>query len=104
MKTRLYKNPPPYFIVLASSVKTKEVEVIQFHRIECSTLGLSRGMNGPSIILTLGTIRPEDMGAEPQRFSIKLHSETEVSELSRAPHWASEGKLIKLCIIATFRL
>ena len=27
------KNPPPYFIVLASSVKTKEVEVIEFHRI-----------------------------------------------------------------------
>ena len=26
MKTRLYKNPPPYFIVLASSLKTKEVE------------------------------------------------------------------------------
>ena len=30
---RLYKNPPPYFIVLASSMKTKEVEVIEFHRI-----------------------------------------------------------------------
>ena len=24
---------PPYFIVLVSSVKTKEVEVIEFHRI-----------------------------------------------------------------------
>ena len=33
VKTRLYKNPPPYFIVLVSSVKTKEVEVIEFHRI-----------------------------------------------------------------------
>ena len=33
VKTRSYKNPPPYFIVLASSVKTKEVEVIEFHRI-----------------------------------------------------------------------
>ena len=33
MKTRLYKNPPPYLIVLASSVKTKEVEVIEFHRM-----------------------------------------------------------------------
>ena len=35
VKTRLYiyKNPPPYCIVLASSVKTKEVEVIEFHRI-----------------------------------------------------------------------
>ena len=33
MKTRLYKNPHSYFIVLASSVKTKEVEVIEFHRI-----------------------------------------------------------------------
>ena len=31
VKTRLYKNPPPYFIVLASSMKTKEVEV-EFHR------------------------------------------------------------------------
>ena len=28
VKTSLYKNPPPYFIVLASSVKTKEIEVI----------------------------------------------------------------------------
>ena len=36
MKIRLYKNPPPYFIILASSVKTKEVEVIEFHRIELS--------------------------------------------------------------------
>ena len=27
------KNLPPYFIALASSVKTKEVEVIEFHRI-----------------------------------------------------------------------
>ena len=33
VQTRLYKNPPPYFIVLASSVKTQEVEVIEFHRI-----------------------------------------------------------------------
>ena len=33
VKARLYKNPPPYFIVLVSSVKTKEVEVIEFHRI-----------------------------------------------------------------------
>ena len=31
VKTRLYKNPPPYFIVLASSVKMKKVEVIKFH-------------------------------------------------------------------------
>ena len=37
-KTRSYKNPPPYFIVLASSVKTKEVEVIEFHRIRKSTI------------------------------------------------------------------
>ena len=27
------KSAPRYFIVLASSVKTKEVEVIEFHRI-----------------------------------------------------------------------
>ena len=33
VRTRLYKNPPPYFIVWASSVKTKEAEVIEFHRI-----------------------------------------------------------------------
>ena len=33
VKTRLYKTPPPYYIVLASSVKTKEVKVIEFHRI-----------------------------------------------------------------------
>ena len=30
----LYKTPPLYFIVLASSVKTKEVKVIEFHRID----------------------------------------------------------------------
>ena len=30
---RVYNTPPPYFIVLASSVKTKEVMVIEFHRI-----------------------------------------------------------------------
>ena len=30
VKTRLYKTPPQYFIVLASSVKTKEVKVIDF--------------------------------------------------------------------------
>ena len=29
----LYKTPPPYFIVLASSVKTNEVKVIEFRRI-----------------------------------------------------------------------
>ena len=40
MKTGLYKNPPPYFIVLASSVKTKEVEVIEFHRIEYTLTAL----------------------------------------------------------------
>ena len=33
VKTRLYKNPSPYFIVSASSMKTKDVEVIEFHRI-----------------------------------------------------------------------
>ena len=34
VETRLYKSPPPYFIVLASSVETKEVKVIEFHRID----------------------------------------------------------------------
>ena len=33
VKTKLYKNPPSYFIVLASSVETKEDEAIVFHRI-----------------------------------------------------------------------
>ena len=46
VKTRLYKNPPPYFIVLASSVKTKEVEVIEFHRIRCRAKA-----NGSSCVL-----------------------------------------------------
>ena len=32
-KVSLYKSPSPYFLVLTSSVKTKEVEVIKFHRI-----------------------------------------------------------------------
>ena len=37
VKKMLYSTPPPYFIVLASSMKTKEVNVIDFHRIvnEC---------------------------------------------------------------------
>ena len=39
VRTRLYKNPPSYFIVLASSVKTKEVEVIEFHRFDLFSLG-----------------------------------------------------------------
>ena len=38
-----HSDVAPYFIVLASSVKIKEVEVIEFHRIEememCNTLG-----------------------------------------------------------------
>ena len=33
VKTRLYKTPPLYSIVFARSVKTKEVMVIEFHRI-----------------------------------------------------------------------
>ena len=33
VKTRLYNTLFPYLIVLASSVKTKEVKVIEFHRI-----------------------------------------------------------------------
>ena len=39
VKTRLYKTPPPYFIVLASLVKTNEVKVIEFHTIQtiCSS-------------------------------------------------------------------
>ena len=41
VKTRLYKNPPEYFIVLASSVKTKEVEVIEFHRYKFYKGGIS---------------------------------------------------------------
>ena len=39
VKTRLYKNHPSYFIVLASSVRTKEVEVIEFHRFDLFPLG-----------------------------------------------------------------
>ena len=34
----LYKTPPPYFIVLVSSVKTKKVKVIEFHRIANQSL------------------------------------------------------------------
>ena len=44
VKTRLYKNPPLYFIVLASSVKTKEVEVIEFHRIIADVPKVGRRM------------------------------------------------------------
>ena len=42
VKTRLYKNPPPYFFVLATSVKTKEVEVIEFHRIATTTTAIGK--------------------------------------------------------------
>ena len=33
MKILLYKNPSPYFIALASSVKTLEVKAIEFHSL-----------------------------------------------------------------------
>ena len=33
VKTSLYKSAPAYFIVLPSSVKTKEVKVIEFHSV-----------------------------------------------------------------------
>ena len=32
--TKLHKTPPPYFIVLDSSVTTMEVKAIEFHRID----------------------------------------------------------------------
>ena len=38
------KNPPPYFIVLASSVKAKELDVIEFHRISWNTLFYSTSL------------------------------------------------------------
>ena len=54
-------------------------------------------------IVTLGTIRPEDSGElreMPQSFSIKLHSETQVSghlgvdplDMPRIPYRVSKGK------------
>ena len=70
-------------------------------------LGLLRGMHGVTLpIVTLGTIRPEDSGAarNATSFSIKLHSETQVSgrlglclgvnplDMPRTPYRASEGK------------
>ena len=37
-----YMRPyPPYFIVLASSVKTKEVKVIEFHRMGSTWLSVA---------------------------------------------------------------
>ena len=33
MKTKLYKTPSPYFILLASTVTTMEFKAIEFHRI-----------------------------------------------------------------------
>ena len=33
VKTKLYKTPPQYFIVVASSVTTMEVKAIELHRI-----------------------------------------------------------------------
>ena len=35
------RSPPPYFIVSASSVKTKEVKAIKFHRILWNSLALT---------------------------------------------------------------
>ena len=37
-ETRLYNTPPPYSILLASSVKAKEVKVVDFHRIAAEIL------------------------------------------------------------------
>ena len=51
VKTRLIKNPPPYFIVLASSVKTKEA-VIEFRRIS----GLWISVRMTIITLTIDVI------------------------------------------------
>ena len=56
VKTSLYKNPPPYFIVLASSVKTKEVGVIEFHRIRKSTI-LFYTLQGKRLIAGIETIK-----------------------------------------------
>ena len=36
----LYETPPPYFIVLASSVKTLKVRAIEFHRISVTVCSL----------------------------------------------------------------
>ena len=66
----------------------------------CLTLGLSWGMNGISLpIVTLGTIRPDDKEM-PRGFSIKLHSETQMSarlgvdplDMPRTPYRVSEGR------------
>ena len=38
VKKKLYKTPPPYFIVLASSGTTMEVKAIEFHRICCFSI------------------------------------------------------------------
>ena len=66
MKTRLYKNPPPYFIVLASSVKTKEVEVIEFHRMICNAPKIYPPppcQNSPPPFLPLYATLPESIPA-----------------------------------------
>ena len=58
-------------------------------------------MNGVSLpIVTLGTIWSDDDREMPQSFSIKLHSETRISDrlgvdpldMPRTPYWVSEGK------------
>ena len=46
VENKVINTPPPYFIVLASSVKTKEVKVIEFHRIQSeATLNGNRSLN-----------------------------------------------------------
>ena len=57
---------------------------LKYPAIAClMTLGLSRGINGVTLpIVTLGTIRPEDIAElrkMPRGFSTKLHSESQVS-------------------------
>ena len=54
VKSRLYKNPPPYFFVWDSSAKTKEVEVIEFHIIWVIT-GLAKLLSMFSALNQLDT-------------------------------------------------
>ena len=84
----LYKNPSPYFIVLASSVKTKEVEVIEFYKI--CVVSSSRGFLMWECYWHLVPGFPVSTAHRPD-VSLMLHH--------RLRRWPSIEPTLGLCIV-----
>ena len=112
----ILKKPPPYFIVLASSVKTKEVEVIGFHRIlnltfcrfirwqsnislESATFQLHFGFSSSfSVILHLHFVSKHiglcfgSWDAEPNSVLTTLNTNTETNTAIHSSQFDSVGR------------